>query len=66
MMYLYDSDMRSATEPDDKYYQAGYQWNLEQMNVQEAWSLGLEGQDMDGLTDMISTETLPMTRRSSR
>ena len=52
MMYLYDSDMRSATEPDDKYYQAGYQWNLEQMNVQEAWSLGLEGQDMDGLTDM--------------
>lgn len=54
MMYLYDNDMEthSYTDPDDKYYQAGSQWNLDQMNVQEAWSLGIEGQDMDGLVDM--------------
>ncbi len=51
---LFDDDMQaqSATAPNDTYYTDGYQWNLDQMNVEAAWQLGAEGQDMDPTVNM--------------
>lgn len=51
IMKLFDSDIKSATAPNDKYYES-YQWNLDMMNVQDVWAYGIEGQDLDGTVDM--------------
>lgn len=43
IMTLFDADTMSVTEPNDQYYQNGYQWNLDVLNVPTAWEYGLEG-----------------------
>ena len=43
---LFDTEMFSATEPNDQYYRNGSQWNLDTLNVPAAWEYGLEGQSI--------------------
>ncbi|MBQ8974326.1 MAG: S8 family serine peptidase, partial [Oscillospiraceae bacterium] len=53
--YIFTLDS-SVSAPDDRYY-ARRQWNIGALNIPGLWALGMEGDDLDGLTDLDGNGT---------